>query len=370
MQRKSRSRKTKEAPPAIFKSEWLSYQEIMARYRLTLPTVQLLSSRLLFDWQPQVSGGLARYLVTADNDFMLRLGCLSPYSFPTFRPPFLRFLLLRFFSRTDEQIVEEMQLRRISLGRLDLDGVRKIRALITLRLPEEAQPLINGGSAETPEQKALLSAMLFTANIEAGYTRPADLDTFYFASEDSAHRLSQVSATGAPPEEAMPAANILYGRTVFSTPTPFTVFRLFFADFRFMTDPRSLPWYLNGLAPKLRRQYQIAMTLGLRDFMVNIDAEPEMKNSMIVLGRTAVRHAIAHMQSGTEAGISLGTKLISTAIRVMDATGEIQPVKSLRGDKADDLPVVPMTPKKLATYEYADRFGVPPSEAGGEAIAK
>ncbi len=364
MPRKSRSKKTKTVEP-----EWLSYQEIMARYQLSRPTVELLSTKLLLDWQPRVADGRARYLVGPDNDFLLRLGCLNPYSCPTYRPPFLRFLLLRFFGSTNEEIIEEMRSRGIDPGRLTLENLAKMRNKLTLCLPEDAQPFINGAQPRNEKETALVKAMLTLANVYAGYDRPVQLDSFYFPSFDVTYGLMQLSATGAAPNEGAPAANTLYGRPIFEAPVDFIAFRLFFADFRFMDDRSSLSWFLGGLSPRTRQRFKLALSMGLHEFLVHTQSETDLKENLRVLGVASVRQAVVQMKIGTDASISSGTKLIAAAIRVFDSIGEITPVKSITngGSQAGIQPGANMTPKKLATYNYEDRFG---KSGGGEALAK
>lgn len=366
MPRKSRSKKTKTVEP-----EWLSYQEIMTRYQLSRPTIELLSVKLLLDWQPKIADGRAKYLVGPDNDFLLRLGCLNPPSCPTYRPPFLRFLLLRFFSSTNAEIIDELRLRGIDPGRLTVENLAKMRGKLTLRLPEEAQPFINGAQPKDEKETALVRAMLTLANVGAGYDRPVQLDSFYFPSYDVTHSLMQISATGAAPNEGAPAANTLFGRPIFEAPVDFVAFRVFFADFRFMDDRSSLSWYLNGLSPRTRQRYRSALSMGLHEFLVHTQAETDLKENLRVLGVASVRQAVVQMKIGTDASISSGTKLIAAAIRVFDSLGEIVPVKKITdgGFPAGSQPGANMTPKKLATYNYEDRFGKPES-GGGEALAK
>jgi len=346
MARKLKSKKDEPASPA-----WLTYQEILNRYNLSMATVQKFISRgLLSSWTPKTENGVSQYLITEANDFILRMGAACPYSIRGYKPPFLRFLLLKFLSLTDEQILLDMASRRIGGRSLSVESLSALRRGLADSLPESVRPFLTGVLPKTAEDMDRLEIYTVVAGVQTAYRNPEILDQFYFISEDQGHYFTQVSMTGSAPSECTLACNNIAGSTVFSG-VGFHTFRHLFADFRFCNE-KSIKWFLRGCPPSQREFYLIAKTNPLASYLVEVGAEVDFKKSLKVAGIRMTRAMINQLSVGTPDSIQLAVKLSPAIVRLCDFIGEGSSTKGL------PMPIRDLSAEAapIAEYDYNEKF--------------
>jgi hypothetical protein len=333
----------------------LTCQDILEQYNLSRTTLDhIVKQSLLTAWVPESKNGRATYAVQEEDDFVLRCGAAHPHSFPSYRPPYLRFLLLRFLTHSSDGIILELKGRRVGGTSLTLPVIQQMRAALTSALPDEMSPMVNGSPPTNEVEANLLQVYLEITNLKTCYDFPESLDTFYFPSVEYGHTMCQLAMTGSSPEECADAAEVLSGRR-FMDATGFTVFRFLFADFHICLD-QSLRFYMRGCDPSTREQYGLARGVSADTFMVLSGAQEDMKKSMTVLGKTMTRAALAQMRIGTGEAISNSTKLASSAIRLYDAIGEGTATSNLKTKDGAPIPQASMTARRVAEYDYNRMF--------------
>lgn len=348
MPRRSRSKKV----------EWplrLTCQEILERYNLARTTLDhVVKQGLLSAWIPESKNGRAVYAVQEEDDFVFRCAAAHPYSFPSYRPPFLRFLLLRFLTSSPDQIILELRGRRVGGTSLTPQVIKQMREALTVAMPDEMGAMVNGSPPANDVEANLLQVYLDITTLGSCYDHPASLDPFYFPSIGYGHTLCQLAMTNSSNAECEDAAAHLDSRHIVNA-AGFGIFRFLFADFQVCTD-QSLRFYLRGCDPSTREQYGLARGVSAETFMVMSGAQDDMKRSMTVLGKTMTKAALAQMRIGTGEAISNSTKLASSAIRLYDALGEGTATSNLKTKDGALAPQASMTAKKVAEYEYKRMF--------------
>jgi hypothetical protein len=333
------------------KPEELSRPALLAKYGITDTTLRRLTDRLkLVSLEAFSEHGKVKYVISPEDDAVLKMAALCPWSIKTIRYPYHRHLFLKILTSTDAEVLDDFSSRGIENKNLTSKYVSGMRKLILSVVPPPMLKMIGESRGPKNEtESGLLETLLAIVGIAGVYQDPVVLEDFYFHDPDLMHFINQVVWSHSAPNDAK--VNLIthaVGSKVIST-NGLALYQHMFHDKSFMT-PADLSWYLSGLRPKIRQAYAESAMLSTEEFMVQARLAQNTVTELQHLSRT-LKSKVRDLSSSADPTARIeATRLISAIIKVDDHLGKLNP-----GSTNKEIPeyLREITP---ITYDYSDMF--------------
>jgi hypothetical protein len=333
------------------KPEELSRPALLAKYGITDTTLRRLTDRLkLVSLEAFSEHGKVKYVISKEDDVILKMSALCPWSIKTTRTPYHRHLFLKILTSSDQEVLDDFAGRGIENRNLTLKYVSGMRKLILSVAPPVIIKMISelrGPNTEAESSK--FEILLSIVGIAGVYQDPVTLEDFYFHDPDLMHFINQVVWSHSAPNDAK--VNLIthaVGTKVIST-NGLALYQHMFHDKSFMTQA-DLAWYFSGLRPKIRQAYAESALLSTEEFMVRARLAQNTVTELQHLSKT-LKNKVRDLSSSADPTARIeATRLITAIIKVDDHLGKLNP-----GSTNKEIPeyLREITP---ITYDYQDMF--------------
>lgn len=304
----------------------LTRTAILREYGLSDQTLRRLIDSLELLKLPAVTEhGKVLYEINAQNDFVLRLAKLCPFSFNQFRPPMLRYILLGCLTGEDDDVVDGLANRGFDNRFLSKDIIHELRLQILVDIPAEMLDIVKLARAPSTEAESLMYAQLLAIiGVTALYQSPDVLEQFYFSDASLIHFLHQILWTHSSSAEIKAALinNTTGAQTV--TAEGLLLYAHIFHDNEFMRDA-DMTKYLSGLAPKYRPAYRRAMSLTTEDWVVESKLAQDTIVELVHMSRQLKTRIRELMTSADPNARMESARLLTAVLKLDDHIGKAKP---------------------------------------------
>jgi len=333
------------------KPEELSRPALLAKYGITDTTLRRLTDRLkLVSLEAFSEHGKVKYQISKEDDLVLKMASVCPWSIKAQKVPFLRLLLLKILTCSDEEVLEDIRSRGFEIKHVTSKYVSGLRKLVLSALPPKIQKMVlEVRGPKTEDESAAFESLLSIIGVSGIYQDPVVLEDFYFHDQDLMHFINQVVWSHSAPNDVK--VNLIthaVGSKVIST-NGLALYQHLFHDKSFMSQA-DLSWYLSGLRPKIRQAYLESAAMSTEDFMVQAQLAKNTVTELQHLSST-MKSKVRELAGSADPTARIeATRLITAIIKVDDHLGKLNPASTNKEIPEYLREITPIT------YDYQDMF--------------